>query len=88
VPLISAIGASIFLQNAAQLLFSPQLRDVANPQILARGAGWKILINGSSVTIPYTGVFHLPFISFAPHRPVYRRPENQIRPCHARGRFG
>ncbi len=57
VPLISAIGASIFLQNAAQLLFSPQLRDVANPQILARGSGWKILINNSSVTIPYTGVF-------------------------------
>lgn len=57
VPLISAIGASIFLQNAAQLLFSPQLRDVTNPQILARGAGWKILINGSNVTIPYTGVF-------------------------------
>lgn len=30
VPLIGAIGASIFLQNAAQLLFSPQLRDVAD----------------------------------------------------------
>jgi branched-chain amino acid transport system permease protein len=57
VPLISAIGASIFLQNAAQLLFSPQLRDVTNPEILARGDGWKILINGSNVTIPYTGVF-------------------------------
>jgi branched-chain amino acid transport system permease protein len=57
VPLISAIGASIFLQNAAQLLFSPQLRDVTNPQILQRGAGWKILINGSNVIIPYTGVF-------------------------------
>ena len=57
VPLISAIGASIFLQNAAQLLFSPQLRDVPNPDILARGTGWKILINGSNVVLPYTGVF-------------------------------
>jgi branched-chain amino acid transport system permease protein len=57
VPLISAIGASIFLQNAAQLLFSPQLRDVTNPDILRRGDGWKILINGSNVILPYTGVF-------------------------------
>ena len=57
VPLISAIGASIFLQNAAQLLFSPQLREVTNPEILRRGAGWKILINHTNVIIPYTGVF-------------------------------
>lgn len=57
VPLISAIGASIFLQNAAQLLFSPQLRDVTNPEVMRRGTGWTILINGSNVIIPYTGVF-------------------------------
>lgn len=57
VPLISAIGASIFLQNAVQLLFSPQLRNYTNPDILRRGEGWKILINGSDVVIPYTGVF-------------------------------
>ncbi len=57
VPLISAIGASIFLQNAAQLLFSPQLRDVTNPDILRRGEGWTIVINGSNVILPYTGVF-------------------------------
>jgi branched-chain amino acid transport system permease protein len=57
VPLISAIGASIFLQNAAQLMFSPQLRDVTNPTILTRGTGWKIVINGSNVILPYTGVF-------------------------------
>ena len=57
VPLISAIGASIFLQNAAQLLFSPQLRDVTNPDILTRGQGWTILVNGSKVILPYTGVF-------------------------------
>jgi branched-chain amino acid transport system permease protein len=57
VPLISAIGASIFLQNAAQLLFSPQLRDVTNPEVLARGDGWSLMINGSRVILPYTGVF-------------------------------
>lgn len=57
VPLISAIGASIFLENAAQLLFSPQLRNYTNPDILRRGAGWTLLINNSNVVIPYTGVF-------------------------------
>lgn len=57
VPLISAIGASIFLQNAIELLFSPQLRNYTNPDILRRGAGWTILINNSNVIIPYTGVF-------------------------------
>jgi len=57
IPLISAIGASIFLQNAALLLFSPQTRNYTNPEVLSRGDGWKILINGSKVTLPYTGVF-------------------------------
>jgi len=57
VPLISAIGASIFLQNAVQLLFSAQLRNYTNPDILRRGEGWRIAINNSSVIIPYTGVF-------------------------------
>jgi len=57
VPLISAIGASIFLENAAELLFSPQLRNYTNPDILRRGAGWTIVINHSNVIIPYTGVF-------------------------------
>lgn len=57
VPLISAIGASIFLQNAVELLFSPQLRNYTNPDILRRGAGWTIVINHSDVIVPYTGVF-------------------------------
>jgi branched-chain amino acid transport system permease protein len=57
VPLISAIGASIFLQNAAQLLFSPQQRSYANPDLLARGQGWKIVVGGSDVVLSYTGVF-------------------------------
>lgn len=57
VPLISAIGASMFLQNAMQLLFSAQLRNYTNPDILRRGAGWTIMINNSDVVIPYTGVF-------------------------------
>lgn len=57
VPLISAIGASIFLQNAVQLLFSPQLRDYTNPDVIARGTGWPIEIAGSQVLITYTGAF-------------------------------
>jgi branched-chain amino acid transport system permease protein len=57
VPLISAIGASIFLQNAAQLLFGPQRRNYTNPDLLTRGQGWEIPISGSNVIITYTGVF-------------------------------
>jgi len=57
VPLISAIGASIFLQNAAQLIFSPQRRNYTNPSILERGNGWTVLVNNSKVIITYTGVF-------------------------------
>lgn len=59
VPLISAIGASIFLQNAAQLMFGPQRRDYTNPVILTRGTGWQIPIGESMVTLTYTGVFSL-----------------------------
>jgi branched-chain amino acid transport system permease protein len=54
--LISAIGASIFLQNAAQLLFSPQVRDYANPEVMGRGVGWKLMVNNSQVIVPYTGI--------------------------------
>lgn len=57
VPLISAIGASIFLQNAAQLLFGPQRRQYANPDILWRGTGWMIPVGGKEVMLTYTGVF-------------------------------
>jgi branched-chain amino acid transport system permease protein len=57
VPLISAIGASIFLENAAQLLFGPQRRNYSNPEFLTRGQGWTIPISGSPVIITYTGVF-------------------------------
>ena len=59
VPLISAIGASIFLQNAAQLLFGPQRRPYQNPEWLMRGSGWEILVAGKSVLITYTGVFSI-----------------------------
>ncbi len=57
VPLISAIGASIFLENAAQLLFGAQRRDYANPAILERGLGWTLMVGGKEVILPYTGVF-------------------------------
>ncbi len=56
IPLISAIGASFALQNAALLLFSPQTRNYTNPEFLARGAGWRIMINETAVILPYTGV--------------------------------
>lgn len=56
IPLISAIGASIFLQNAAQLLFSPQVRNYSNPDILSRGIGFTFTVNGSNVIITYTGI--------------------------------
>jgi len=56
IPLISAIGASIFLQNAAMLLFSPQVRDYNNPDVIGRGVGWIIRLNNSQVVIPYTGI--------------------------------
>jgi branched-chain amino acid transport system permease protein len=56
VPLISAIGASIFLENAGQLLFGAQRRDYANPEVLARGTGWNIPVGEGSVILTYTGV--------------------------------
>jgi len=57
IPLISAIGASIFLQNAAQLLFGPQRRQYINPDLLWRGQGWMIPVSGKSVMLTYTGGF-------------------------------
>ena len=56
IPLISAIGASIFLENAGQLLFGTQRRDYANPAVLTRGNGWTLVFNGKDVILPYTGV--------------------------------
>jgi branched-chain amino acid transport system permease protein len=59
IPLISAIGASFVLQNISLLLFSPQLRNYNNPNAMARGNGWKVIINETPVNVPYTGVFTL-----------------------------
>jgi branched-chain amino acid transport system permease protein len=56
IPLISAIGASIFLQNAAQVTFGPQRRTYYNPDILTRSQGWRIPIGGEDVMLTYTGV--------------------------------
>ncbi len=57
--LITAIGASIFLQNLAMLLFGPQRKNVVNPELLDRGAGWTVMVSGSPVLISYTGIFSL-----------------------------
>ncbi|MFN2185669.1 MAG: branched-chain amino acid ABC transporter permease [Anaerolineae bacterium] len=56
VPLISAIGASLFLENAAQLMFGAARHTYANPAILERNTGWTILVGGEEVLITYTGV--------------------------------
>ena len=59
IPLISAIGASIFLQNAAQVVFGPKRRTYFNPVALARSKGWRIPIGGEEVLLTYTGVLTL-----------------------------
>jgi len=56
IPLISAIGASIFLQNVAQVVFGPQRRTYNNPSALMRSQGWRIPIGGEEVILTYTGV--------------------------------
>lgn len=56
IPLISAIGASIFLQNAAQVTFGPKRRTYINPASLQRSVGWRIPVAGEEVILTYTGV--------------------------------
>ena len=56
VPLISAIGASIFLQNVAQLMFGSARHTFSNPAAIARGQGWTWMVNEKPVLITYTGV--------------------------------
>ena len=59
IPLISAIGASIFLQNVAQVVFGPKRRTYFNPETLGRTNGWRIPIGGEEVILTYTGVLTL-----------------------------
>ena len=61
VPLISAIGASIFLQNAAQLMFGSMRRTYSNPPALERNVGWVLDVAGKPVSITYTGVLTFAF---------------------------
>jgi branched-chain amino acid transport system permease protein len=56
VPLISAIGASLFLQNTAQIMFGAARHTYANPDFLERNTGWTIMIAGEPVLVTYTGV--------------------------------
>ena len=56
VPLISAIGASLFLQNGAQVLFGTARHTYTNPEVIQRGAGWTLMVGGKGVLITYTGV--------------------------------
>jgi branched-chain amino acid transport system permease protein len=56
VPLISAIGASLFLQNTAQIVFGPARHTYANPDIIERNTGWTLMVAGEEVLLTYTGV--------------------------------
>jgi branched-chain amino acid transport system permease protein len=55
VPLISAIGASLFLENAAQLMFGTARHAYANPSVIGRDVGWVFMVNGKEVLVTYTG---------------------------------
>jgi branched-chain amino acid transport system permease protein len=55
VPLISAIGVSLFLQNSAQLLFGAARHKYTNPDFLKHNTGWSIPVAGKNVMITYTG---------------------------------
>jgi branched-chain amino acid transport system permease protein len=59
VPLISAIGASLFLQNTAQLAFGARRHTYANPLFIERNSGWNVMIGGKDVLVTYTGVLTL-----------------------------
>jgi branched-chain amino acid transport system permease protein len=56
VPLISAIGASLFLENLAQLMFGAARHTYSNPDFLERNTGWTLMIAGEEVLLTYTGV--------------------------------
>ena len=55
VPLISAIGASLFLENLAQLVFGAARHTYTNPDVIVRNAGWTFIVNGKEVLFTYTG---------------------------------
>ncbi len=56
VPLISAIGASLFLENMAQLVFGAARHTYTNPEVAKRNIGWTLMVSGKEVLITYTGV--------------------------------
>ena len=56
VPLISAIGVSLLLENAAQLVFGAARHTYTNPPVIERNAGWTLMVGGEEVLLTYTGV--------------------------------
>jgi branched-chain amino acid transport system permease protein len=56
VPLISAIGVSLFIENAAQLVFGSARHTFTNPTVLERNIGWTLVVGGKDVLLTYTGV--------------------------------
>jgi branched-chain amino acid transport system permease protein len=57
VPLISAIGASLFLENAAQLMFGATRHTYSNPAVIERNIGWTLSVGGRWVHLPGVDVF-------------------------------
>jgi branched-chain amino acid transport system permease protein len=57
VPLISAIGVSLFLENLFQLIFGPQRRAYTNPELLDPHKAIIWMVAGQPVSISYTGIF-------------------------------
>ncbi len=57
VVLISAIGASFFLEESARLMFGSQTRPYRNPDLLPRARGLELIVNDRPVLITYTGIF-------------------------------
>lgn len=58
-PLISAVGASIFIETAAQLMFGATKKTYKNPTLLSRGTGWNIEMGEGMIVVTKTGVFSL-----------------------------
>ena len=56
VPLISAIGASLFLENMAQLVFGAARHTFTNPEVIERNIGWTVMVGSEGVLVTYTGV--------------------------------
>ena len=86
VPLISAIGASIFLENAAQLLFGTQRRDYSNPAILTTRKWLESRDRGNDRHPALYGCIDSSSLSFAHAWPLFIGHAYASGSLHAGGR--